>query len=95
MHPDMINPKEHRQLFLDDFAVESMKSTTRTLHSPKKWGPVINGAGVQSRSCPQWNSEKTSVGMVVLWMSICILRVLGRRRALGKTFPGAIRIERF
>lgn len=58
MHSDMIDPKKHRQLFLDDFALESMKGTTRTLHSPKKWGPVINGKGVQSRSCPQWNSEK-------------------------------------
>ena len=38
MSLDMINPKKYRQLFLDDFAVESMKSTTRTLHSPKKWG---------------------------------------------------------
>ena len=55
---NMIDPKKHRQLFLDDFALESMKGATRTLHSPKKWGPVINGKGVQSRSCPQWNSEK-------------------------------------
>ena len=30
----------------------------RTLHSPKKWGPVLHGDGIQSRSCPQWNSEK-------------------------------------
>ena len=55
---DLINPKKHRQLFLDDFAVESMRGTTRTLHSPKKWGPVIQGGGIQSRSCPQWNSAK-------------------------------------
>ena len=55
---DMINPKKYRQLFLDDFAVESMTGTTRTLHSPKKWGPVLHGGGIQSRSCPQWNSAK-------------------------------------
>ena len=94
MHPDMINPKEHRQLFLDDFALESTKSTTRTLHSPKKWGPVINGVGVQSRSLPAMEFGEATVGMVVLWTAR-ILRVLGRRRALGKTFLGIVRIERF
>ena len=62
---DMIDPKEYRQLFLDDHAVEEMKGTTRTLHSPKKWGPLING-GVQTRICPQWNSEK---GLWEWWYS--------------------------
>ena len=55
---ELINPKKYRQLFLDDFAVESVQGTSRTLHSPNKWGPVIHGGGIQSRSCPQWNSEK-------------------------------------
>ncbi len=57
MSLDMIDPKKYRQLFLDDYAVEEMTGITRTLHSPKKWGPLING-GIQSRTCPQWNSEK-------------------------------------
>ncbi len=53
----MIDPRKHRQLFIDDFAIETETRTTRTLHSPKKWGPVITG-GIQSRTCPQWNSDK-------------------------------------
>ena len=31
--------------------------TTRSLHPPEKFGPLING-GVQSRSAPIWNPEK-------------------------------------
>ena len=54
---DLIDPKAHRQLFLDDYAVESMRGITRTVHPPKKHGPLING-GVQSRSAPIWNPEK-------------------------------------
>ena len=53
----MIDPKQSRQLFIDDSAVESMEGIRRALHQPKKFGPVING-GIQSRSCPQWNPEK-------------------------------------
>lgn len=58
MSLNLINPKKHRQLFLDDFAVESVEGAVRTLHSPKKWGVVLHSDGNQSRSCPQWNSEK-------------------------------------
>ena len=57
MKNDLIDPKTHRQLFVDDFAADSISGATRTLHSPKKWGPVITG-GIESRTCPQWNSEK-------------------------------------
>jgi hypothetical protein len=53
----LIDPKQYRQLFIDDYAVESMKGIQRTLHQPKKAGPMIKG-GIQSRSCPQWNPEK-------------------------------------
>lgn len=60
----MINPEQHRQLFLDDGAIQSMDGVTRTLHQPQKCGPVIqpdrsqNQNAVQSRSSPIWNPEK-------------------------------------
>ena len=57
MNLEMIDPKKHHQLFVDDFVIESSSGTSRSLHSPKKWGPLIKG-GIQSRSTPQWNSEK-------------------------------------
>ena len=58
MSLEMIDPKTYHQLFVDDYVIETTSGTSRTLHSPKKWGPLINGGGVQSRSNPQWNSEK-------------------------------------
>ena len=54
---ELIDPKAHRQLFLDDFAVESMDGVRRTLHEPQKCGPLIRG-GCQSRNTPLWNPEK-------------------------------------
>ena len=57
MAGELIDPKQHRQLFLDDGAVESKKGVKQTVHPPKKWGPLIRG-GVQSRNSPQWNPEK-------------------------------------
>ena len=59
-----IHPERHKQLFLDDHAVESMDGVTRTLHQPEKQGAVLRGdvsagqTGVQSRSSPQWNSDR-------------------------------------
>ena len=53
----LINPRKYRQLFLDDGAIESQKGTRRTLHPPKKCGPLIKG-GYQSRTAPQWNADK-------------------------------------
>ena len=53
----LIDPVQYRQLFLDDYAIESMKGLTRTLHQPEKCGALING-GIQSRTAPFWNSEK-------------------------------------
>ena len=40
---NMIHLEKYRQPFLDDGAVENIKGATRTLHSPKKWGPIITG----------------------------------------------------
>lgn len=69
MDLSLINPKEHRQLFLDDYAIETGSGFQnhgwkRNLHPPKKCGPVIRPdqsrgqTSLQSRSVPQWNSEK-------------------------------------
>ena len=54
---DLIDPKKHRQLFLDDHGLILNQTTTRTLHPPQKFGPLISG-GVQSRSATLWNPEK-------------------------------------
>ena len=64
MEPTFIDPKKHRQLFLDDHALEETIGTYRTLHQPEKVGPVVRPdrargeTGLQSRISPQWNSEK-------------------------------------
>ena len=79
MSLEMIDPKTHHQLFVDDYAIESTSGTSRTLHSPKKWGPLINGGGVQSRSNPQWNSDKK---LWEWWYMGGVCRLPGRR-ALG------------
>ncbi|MDP6110999.1 MAG: hypothetical protein QGG53_03945 [Planctomycetota bacterium] len=55
---------QQRQLFLDDACIEATHGLTRSLHQPKKCGPVLrpdSEAGqisLQCRSVPQWNSEK-------------------------------------
>ena len=60
----MIHPEQHRQLFLDDAAIDEMHGVHRTLHQPEKCGPVIrpdrsqNQVSLQSRSVPQWHPEK-------------------------------------
>ncbi|MBC8871005.1 MAG: hypothetical protein H8E44_16390 [Planctomycetes bacterium] len=49
-----------KQLFLDDFAVQSMKGLRRTMHQPEKRGPVFrpdgpaDGIRVQTASAPVW-----------------------------------------
>ena len=59
-----INPAQHKQLFLDDHTIESLSGVKRTLHPPQKCGPVLRPdrsreqISLQSRSVPQWNSEK-------------------------------------
>ena len=64
MESSFINPARHKQLFLDDYAIESMSGAKRTLHPPQRCGPAIRPdrsreqVSLQSRSAPQWNSEK-------------------------------------
>ena len=59
----MIEPDRHKQLFLDDGAIESMSGVERVLHRPKKHGIVLapdlsrGQTSVQTRSAPQWNPE--------------------------------------
>jgi hypothetical protein len=49
-------------LFIDDDAIEGLIGLEKKLHQPRIQGPVIEAVGeqqsVQSRSVPQWNSEK-------------------------------------
>ena len=60
----MINPTRHKQLFLDDAAIAQMTGVTRRLHQPMSHEAVIRPdqtqgqVAVQTRSAPQWNSEK-------------------------------------
>ena len=69
MDLQLIEPHKHRQLFVDDAALETGGGAqnhgwTRTMHPPKKCGPVIRPdlsrgqRSLQSRSAPQWNPEK-------------------------------------
>ena len=64
MEPSLINPVRHRQLFLDDHAVEKTYGVKRALHQPQKDQPVLmpdrslDQVLVQSIDEPQWNSEK-------------------------------------
>lgn len=60
----MIDPTQQKQLFLDDSAIDQMTGITRRLHQPVDHQPVLRPdhsqgqVAVQSRSAPQWNSEK-------------------------------------
>lgn len=47
MSTALIDPKKHRQLFLDSRALVAEQGTTRTLHPPKRCGPLITG-GIQT-----------------------------------------------
>ena len=59
-----IQPHRHRQLFLDDGAIETMSGLRRVLHQPDRCGPVLRPdrargeKHVQSGSVPQWNADK-------------------------------------
>ena len=65
MSRDLIHPHRHKQLFLDDDAIEAMSGLRRVLHRPERCGPVLRPdrsrgeKHVQSASVPQWNSEKS------------------------------------
>ena len=64
MTSPQINPAQHKQLFLDDHAIERTSNVNRTLHQPEKHGPILKADRsreqmyVQSGNAPQWNSEK-------------------------------------
>ena len=64
MDRELIDPKSHRQLFLDDHAVAKTVGIKRTLHQPLDGGAIIRPdqslgqSGTQTSSVPQWNSEK-------------------------------------
>ena len=55
----LIDPLRHRQLFLDDHAIEETTGPRRTLHQPTRHGPVLRPdcdrgeKYVQSTSTPQ------------------------------------------
>ncbi len=59
----MIEPARHKQLFLDDGAIESMSGVQRVLHQPTRHGIALgpdHSLGqtyVQTRSVPQWNPD--------------------------------------
>ena len=61
---EVIDPLRHRQLFLDDHAIEDTTGLRRTLHQPTRHGPVLcpdrdrGEEYVQSTSTPQWNPER-------------------------------------
>ena len=61
---DAIPLNLRRQLFLDDFLIAENRGLRRRLHQPQRCGPVMipdSEAGqvaLQSRSAPQWNSDK-------------------------------------
>ena len=65
MGRDLIHPRRHKQLFLDDGAIEAMSGLQRVLHRPERCGPVLRTdcsrgeKHVQSASVPQWNSEES------------------------------------
>ena len=64
MADQLIDPKKHRQLFLDDHVVWRTHGIRRSLHQPERCGPVVQpdpGLGETSAAsftAPQWNSEK-------------------------------------
>lgn len=62
-----------KQLFLDDFVVESMEGLERTMHQPEKRGAILRpyfkdsggmGGMIQTRSAPMWIPEEGVFKMV-------------------------------
>ena len=59
-----VDPYEHKQLFLDDYAIEELSGVSRTLHQPNRLGPVLKPdsargqTALQSKSAPHWDPEK-------------------------------------
>ena len=64
MTHDLIDPKSHKQLFIDDHAIERLYAIERTLHQPDRKGAVlrrdreIGQVRVAAWSVPIWNPEK-------------------------------------
>ena len=64
MTHDLIDPKAHKQLFIDDHAVERLYAIERTLHQPDRKGAVLQRdrdmgqVRVAAWSVPIWNPEK-------------------------------------
>ena len=58
-----IDPYVHRQLFLDDHAIEESSGVRRVLHQPERLGAILKPdvsrgqMGLQSKSPPWWNPE--------------------------------------
>ncbi len=58
-----IDPYAHRQLFLDDYAIEESSGVRRALHQPERLGAVLEPdvsrgqIAVQSKSPPWWNPD--------------------------------------
>lgn len=64
MTRDLIDPKAHKQLFIDDHAIERLYAVERTLHQPDRRGAVLRRdremgqVRVAAWSVPIWNPEK-------------------------------------
>ena len=64
MTHDLIDPKAHKQLFIDDHAIERLYAIERTLHQPDRKGAVLQRdrdmgqVRVAAWSVPIWNPEK-------------------------------------
>lgn len=64
MESHIIDPKAHKQLFLDDHAIERTFAIKRNMHKPKRKGAVMRRdhtmgqVRVASWSVPIWNQEK-------------------------------------
>ena len=60
----MINPRLHKQLFLDYGAIETKHGLRTTLNKPERISPILRPdrsrgqVTLQSSSTPQWNSQK-------------------------------------
>src|SRR5262245_5079840 len=54
-------PAGQRQLFLDDYGIESIENLRRTLHRPEKRGAVIRSPNprqtIQTRTAPVWDPD--------------------------------------
>ena len=64
MNKNLLDVSKNRQMFLDDFVLERAINTSISLHRPDSKGPVLfadknfKQKSIQSRSAPQWNSDK-------------------------------------